>query len=285
MDNTKTSLQTEVAEALWMVLRECEDKCDLELEDVSSQHVVWQLANIAIGFIQSPPAVAVTEGTSDFVKKRDVLRALIDRYGTCRAHAVYQNWEPAHRASWLKQANELLAGPIDEAIEALAAHPAAGAVTEPVRHATKQNGDCPHWCKACAIERDERAGAVQGLTEQQIIDAIRLVPQYSRKEALERGRAVLALAATTNALPASIQPTEVTIGSLKWTERYYLTTTMNGEKIEREVSMREFIAAEQAAGFRSKTPGRPATGGFGSGAMGGRVVSTPILPASNEVKP
>lgn len=47
------------------------------------------------------------------------------------------------------------------------------------------------------------AGAVQGLTDEQIVDAIRLVPQYSRKEALERGRAVLALAATATALPAS----------------------------------------------------------------------------------
>lgn len=56
MNNPKTSLQSEVADALWMVLRECEDKCDLELEDVSSQHVVWQLANIAIGFIRKEAA-------------------------------------------------------------------------------------------------------------------------------------------------------------------------------------------------------------------------------------
>lgn len=33
--------------------------------------------------------------------------------------------------------------------------PAVGA-----NHATKENGDCPHWCRACAIEREERAGAV-----------------------------------------------------------------------------------------------------------------------------
>lgn len=25
-------------------------------------------------------------------------------------------------------------------------------------HSTKENGDCPHWCKACAVERAARAG-------------------------------------------------------------------------------------------------------------------------------
>ena len=34
--------------------------------------------------------------------------------------------------------------------------PAVGAAS----HATKENGDCPHWCRACAIEREERAAAV-----------------------------------------------------------------------------------------------------------------------------
>lgn len=78
MDNTKTNLQSEVADALWMVLRECEDRCDLELEDVSSQHVVWQLANIAIGFIRAgapltaPVATEQVVATSAFQKALDI---------------------------------------------------------------------------------------------------------------------------------------------------------------------------------------------------------------------
>lgn len=61
-----TSLQTEVADALWMVLRECEDKCDLELSDIGTQHVVWQLANVAIGTIATrvqPQADAAAKET------------------------------------------------------------------------------------------------------------------------------------------------------------------------------------------------------------------------------
>jgi hypothetical protein len=28
--------------------------------------------------------------------------------------------------------------------------------SEPLRHSTKENGDCPHWCKACAAEAATR---------------------------------------------------------------------------------------------------------------------------------
>ena len=37
-----------VARAIWGVLREYEDKCDLELEDLASTHHVWDLAVAAI---------------------------------------------------------------------------------------------------------------------------------------------------------------------------------------------------------------------------------------------
>lgn len=33
-------------------------------------------------------------------------------------------------------------------------------VSEPLRHSTKDNGDCPHWCKACAAEERERNAGV-----------------------------------------------------------------------------------------------------------------------------
>lgn len=53
--------------------------------------------------------------------------------------------------------------------------------------------------------------------------------------------------------------------------RYFLSTVLGGEKIEREVSLEEFCKAERRAGFRPKLPSyhpnymtTPATGGFGS---------------------
>lgn len=54
--------------------------------------------------------------------------------------------------------------------------------------------------------------------------------------------------------------------------RYFLSATIAGEKIEREVSLEEFCKAERAAGFRPKLCSSdseymttPATGGFGDG--------------------
>lgn len=41
---------------------------------------------------------------------------------------------------------------------------------------------------------------------------------------------------------------------------------------EKEVSKEEFMSAERAAGFRSKSPNHPATAGFSGGGMSGRVV-------------
>jgi len=35
--------------------------------------------------------------------------------------------------------------------------------SEPLRHSTKENGDCPHWCRACAAEREQRIAGVKEL--------------------------------------------------------------------------------------------------------------------------
>jgi hypothetical protein len=54
-------------------------------------------------------------------------------------------------------------------------------------------------------------------------------------------------------------------------DRYFLSITLAGEKIEREVSVEEFCKAERQAGFRPKMASdnprymtTPAMGGFGS---------------------
>lgn len=61
--------------------------------------------------------------------------------------------------------------------------------------------------------------------------------------------------------------------------KYFLSVTLAGEKIEREVSVAEYCMAERVAGFYPKTyvgsPDyltTPATGGFGSplGGVSGR---------------
>ncbi len=53
--------------------------------------------------------------------------------------------------------------------------------------------------------------------------------------------------------------------------RYFLSATIGGEEIEREVTIEEFCKAERAAGFWPKLPSNdpaymttPATGGFGN---------------------
>lgn len=63
------------------------------------------------------------------------------------------------------------------------------------------------------------------------------------------------------------------------TDRYFVRY---GRADWTEVSKDTFMDAEIAAGFHSKSPGRPATGGFGSGvgptAVNGRVTSDRINP-------
>ena len=64
------------------------------------------------------------------------------------------------------------------------------------------------------------------------------------------------------------------------TYKYFLSVTLGGEKIEREVTLEEFCKAERAAGFRPKMwSGHPkymttvATGGFsGSGGVSGSIM-------------
>lgn len=53
--------------------------------------------------------------------------------------------------------------------------------------------------------------------------------------------------------------------------RYFLSATIGGEKIEREVTLEDFCKAERDAGFRPKLPSNdpaymttPATSGFGN---------------------
>lgn len=60
--------------------------------------------------------------------------------------------------------------------------------------------------------------------------------------------------------------------------RYFLSATLGGETVEREVTLEEFCKAERAAGFRPKLwsgdPAymtTPATGGFGGSGIRGRV--------------
>jgi len=39
---------------------------------------------------------------------------------------------------------------------------ASEARAAPSPHSTKENGDCPHWCKACAKEREAREASATG---------------------------------------------------------------------------------------------------------------------------
>jgi hypothetical protein len=63
---------------------------------------------------------------------------------------------------------------------ALAAAPSASAQQE--RHATKENGDCPHWCRACHREQQERDAAQepQGEAQQRPTVAARAVREQFR---------------------------------------------------------------------------------------------------------
>ena len=56
LPDAREKLRTDVARAIWEVMREYEDRCDMELEDVGCSHVVWQLANAAIAAQQGDAA-------------------------------------------------------------------------------------------------------------------------------------------------------------------------------------------------------------------------------------
>lgn len=44
-------IRTAVAEAIWNIRRENEDRCDIDLEDLDSSHSVWFEADAAISAI------------------------------------------------------------------------------------------------------------------------------------------------------------------------------------------------------------------------------------------
>jgi hypothetical protein len=62
--------------------------------------------------------------------------------------------------------------------------------------------------------------------------------------------------------------------------RYFLYAILGTEKIEREVGLDDYVAAERAAGFRGHGPerNRPATAAWSSGNVGGRVEYSPQAP-------
>lgn len=51
--------------------------------------------------------------------------------------------------------------------------------------------------------------------------------------------------------------------------KYYLYADLGNERVEREVTKEEWVAAERSAGFRGGKPGEPSTGGWSSGNIGG----------------
>lgn len=55
--------------------------------------------------------------------------------------------------------------------------------------------------------------------------------------------------------------------------RYFLYAVLGGEKVEREVDLAQYVAAERAAGFSGHGPerNRPATAAWSSGNVGGHV--------------
>lgn len=69
-----------VARELWAVLRECEDRSDMELEDVSASHVVWQLADVAIaacgrGALAAPKQAEPSKGADLLAWRQRALEA------------------------------------------------------------------------------------------------------------------------------------------------------------------------------------------------------------------
>lgn len=53
--------------------------------------------------------------------------------------------------------------------------------------------------------------------------------------------------------------------------RYYLSVTAGGKAHRVYVTKEEWVAAEQAAGFRGGRRGEPSTGGWGSGSLSGGI--------------
>lgn len=69
-DDDRLRLRSDVARAIWDVMREHEDRCDHALEDVDHKHQVWDCADAAIetalGIIPRPnPLIASREVVAD----------------------------------------------------------------------------------------------------------------------------------------------------------------------------------------------------------------------------
>lgn len=55
------SMVETVARAIWNRLREDEDRCDMELEDMGGRHPVWDYARAAIAAMQGEPVAWMYE--------------------------------------------------------------------------------------------------------------------------------------------------------------------------------------------------------------------------------
>lgn len=54
-DDARLRLRSDVARAIWDVMREHEDRCDHALEDVDHKHQVWDCADAAIRAMKDKP--------------------------------------------------------------------------------------------------------------------------------------------------------------------------------------------------------------------------------------
>ena len=54
-DDDRLRLRSDVARAIWDVMREHEDRCDHALEDVEPKHQVWDCADAAIRAMKDQP--------------------------------------------------------------------------------------------------------------------------------------------------------------------------------------------------------------------------------------
>ena len=54
-DDDRLRLRSDVARAIWDVMREHEDRCDHALEDVEPKHQVWDCADAAIRAMKDKP--------------------------------------------------------------------------------------------------------------------------------------------------------------------------------------------------------------------------------------
>lgn len=68
-------------------------------------------------------------------------------------------------------------------------------------------------------------------------------------------------------LPQAIEPEEYAGRPYRW----ILYTYLGGERVDRQVTKAEWVAAERAAGFTGGRPGEPSTGGWGNGTIGGTI--------------